>query len=107
MCVIVEPNLKNIGSSEFTAYDKTNDFSTNALYLEQSTLRSTQPANSVKFGTKTAEIFMTKVENVYQLVRLLWLISLVDLMFSMISLILNPTTMVPRKISKISSTWKT
>ena len=77
------------------------------MLKEQSTLKSTQPTNSVKFGTKTAEIFMTKVENVYLPARLLWLIFLVDLTFSMISLVLNPTTMAPRKISKISPTLAT
>ena len=34
-------------------------------------LGSRQPANNVKFGTKTAEIFMTKVEIVYLLAGLL------------------------------------
>ena len=68
---------------------------------------STQPANNIIFGTKTAEIFMTKVENVYLPAGLLWLIFFVDLMFSMISLILRSSTMVPRKISKISPTLKT
>ena len=73
---------------------------------EQSTLRSTKPATSIKIGIKTAEIFTTKVENVCLPVELLWLISHVDLMFSMISLILGPSTMVARKISKVSQTLK-
>ena len=50
---------------------------------------------------------MTKVENVYLPTGLLWLIFFVDLMFSMISLILNPTTMAPGKFSEISPTLKT
>ena len=74
------------------------NFNTNAQHQEW----STKPANSIEIGTRTAKIIKMKVENVYLLVRLLWLISLVDLMFSMISLVLRPSTIAPRKISKIS-----
>ena len=65
------------------------NFSTNALTLGTVNIRSTQPANSIKIVTKTTEIFMMKVEIVYLLAGLLWLIFLVDLTFSMISLILR------------------
>ena len=41
MCVMVEPKLKNTGSSEFTAYDAT------SKVQQQSTLKSTKPANNV------------------------------------------------------------
>ena len=54
----------------------------------------------IAFGIITAEIFTTKVENVYLPAGLLRLISLVDLTFSIISLILKSSTMAPRKISK-------
>ena len=34
MCVMVEPNLKNTGSSKITAYDETNGFQYLCLTLE-------------------------------------------------------------------------
>ena len=51
---------------------------------------------------------MMKVEIVYLLGGLLRLITFVDLMFSMISLILNPTTMLPRRHdaeSEVHESW--
>ena len=57
--------------------------------------------NNVKFGTKTAEMFTMKVEIVYLLAGLLWLILLVDLTFSMISLILKSDHNGIQRISKI------
>ena len=75
MWVMVESKLTNTASLKITAYDETN-------------------------GTKTAQVFMTKVENVDLLVGLLWLIFLVDLTFSMISLVFRSSIMVPRKIFK-------
>ena len=61
---------------------------------------------NVKFGTKTAEIFMMKVEIVYLLAGLLWLILLVDLKFSMISLILRSDHNGIQRILKILPTLK-